>query len=838
VGSGNQNVYQSYSQARGTWNTGHFLYANETRIVDHSSVNQKNVTGAVNNGSGLIRLTVTAHGYTTGDRIAADSVGGVPNAQGSWIVTVIDANTIDLQGSTFAGTYTSGGITTNRAGYAAYLALVAPSVSRGGNLTGVNLHADDVCGFFVSNNGTAKATDPYYVGHNSTIAASSPEWDTAGSYDARSYMGILINNADNTPFRGTSYGTSVNPEIALRRARGSFDAPRRAKSADLLGMLTFTGGNAADDSTASVFGSAVARIDAYANEDFTASAQGSRLVFYTTPIGSNAPTEKFRVANADGIDFNSGTFTNYMIRLKNAAWIQGMNQAGSAGVNMFRLNTSNVIELGAQLSVGAANTIFIAASNAPTNVKNRADYICDGTADDVEIQAAVSALTLGGAIQLSEGLFNISTTVTVAVDGVVIKGTSRTDIHFGGSRTSRGTEIQWTGADAGGPVFAIEAASGAGAAIKSSWLENMAIYCSTQGVTPAANIGIRLRSLWRAHFVNVAVKEAKVACWQCTAYSTGFTGGDATIHSCSFANCSGYSYAFNGIPLQCRALASVGGTTLCTWFGGFFYSKDATASIDLSACDDLFFYGTAIGKGAGVAHSLELRGKDTANGYWTSARNIHFYSFFGGSASGAGIYARAGDGTDPSHANYIHGLSFEDGDIPVTVETGAQLYVEDTRGRQRYLGAYTYPALDFYGGTFSTGVMRLPNDVYVRARNAADNTDLNVWKFNSLNEFQVDQPARFQAAVAVAASTTWTFGSSVQFALSTSANGFKLGTASTQLLALWGKTPIVQPTGRVTLSNYTAAARSFNRSSYTMDQLADLVCEIFTSIIQPVGLHA
>lgn len=68
-----------------------------------------NVTGAVNNGSGLIRLTVTSHNYTTGDTVNVANVGGVPNATGQWILTVVDSNHIDLVGSTFAGAYVSGG---------------------------------------------------------------------------------------------------------------------------------------------------------------------------------------------------------------------------------------------------------------------------------------------------------------------------------------------------------------------------------------------------------------------------------------------------------------------------------------------------------------------------------------------------------------------------------------------------------------------------------------------------------------------------------------------------------------------------------------------------------
>lgn len=68
------------------------------------------VTGAVNNGAGLIRLTVTEHPLATGNKARVQFVGGVSNATGIWTVTVIGANTLDLQASVWAGTYTSGGM--------------------------------------------------------------------------------------------------------------------------------------------------------------------------------------------------------------------------------------------------------------------------------------------------------------------------------------------------------------------------------------------------------------------------------------------------------------------------------------------------------------------------------------------------------------------------------------------------------------------------------------------------------------------------------------------------------------------------------------------------------
>lgn len=54
--------------------------------------------------------------------------------------------------------------------------------------------------------------------------------------------------------------------------------------------------------------------------------------------------------------------------------------------------------------------LTVAASDAPQYVQNQADYICDGTADDVEIQAALDALGGGtsGTLVLTGGTYAIS----------------------------------------------------------------------------------------------------------------------------------------------------------------------------------------------------------------------------------------------------------------------------------------------------------------------------------------------------------------------------------------------------------------------------------------------
>jgi hypothetical protein len=67
------------------------------------------ITGAANNGSGLIRITATAHGFSTNDVVTISGVTGTTEANGAWVITSIDANHFDLVASTFTNAYVSGG---------------------------------------------------------------------------------------------------------------------------------------------------------------------------------------------------------------------------------------------------------------------------------------------------------------------------------------------------------------------------------------------------------------------------------------------------------------------------------------------------------------------------------------------------------------------------------------------------------------------------------------------------------------------------------------------------------------------------------------------------------
>lgn len=81
-----------------------------SKLIGSNSNPALTIVGAANNGSGLVRLTVgSTTTFSTGQIKKVSGVVGTTEANGSWTITVVDATHIDLQGSTFANNYVSGG---------------------------------------------------------------------------------------------------------------------------------------------------------------------------------------------------------------------------------------------------------------------------------------------------------------------------------------------------------------------------------------------------------------------------------------------------------------------------------------------------------------------------------------------------------------------------------------------------------------------------------------------------------------------------------------------------------------------------------------------------------
>lgn len=97
----------------------------------------------------------------------------------------------------------------------------------------------------------------------------------------------------------------------------------------------------------------------------------------------------------------------------------------------------------ANAPAGGVATKLIAASDAPAAVKSRADLVCDGTADDVDIQ---SFMSVPGYYRLSEGNFNFaSTPIHPSVDGVTLEGSGWFSTII--NRTANSVMFDFSGAD-------------------------------------------------------------------------------------------------------------------------------------------------------------------------------------------------------------------------------------------------------------------------------------------------------------------------------------------------------------------------------------------------------
>ena len=259
----------------------------------------KRITNAVNNGSGLVRLTITAHGYSTGYAVTTTNVNGVPGANGTFLVTVINANTFDLQGSVFSGAYVSGGISINWP--------TAKLLAQGD-------------GSLLLNNATIISTSS---GHQVLIdsgqivvssAGAPPETvitngqvqiiaDAVNNYELIATTAVIQIFADTSAFAkspevilsGCSGTTPYGPLVAFYQSRGTGSAQTVTKSGDTLGGLVAYGFDGVGESNYA------AGIRVVATQDHTIGAQGSKLVFETCPNGSAT------AATAVAIDQNGVT---------------------------------------------------------------------------------------------------------------------------------------------------------------------------------------------------------------------------------------------------------------------------------------------------------------------------------------------------------------------------------------------------------------------------------------------------------------------------------------------------------------------------------------------------
>lgn len=130
------------------------------------------------------------------------------------------------------------------------------------------------------------------------------------------------------------------PQMIFRRARGTFASPTATASGNYLSIIDARG----YQTTTNAFTGPVGRINFFAAEAFTSTAQGTFISFDTTPIGSTTIAERMRIDSAGNIYGTAGAtgMTNGFIYIPSAAGAPtGTPSAISGHVPMYFDTTGN-----------------------------------------------------------------------------------------------------------------------------------------------------------------------------------------------------------------------------------------------------------------------------------------------------------------------------------------------------------------------------------------------------------------------------------------------------------------------------------------------------------------
>lgn len=214
--------------------SGQGLYGLTIDARDDTAVATKAVTNCVNNGSGLIRVTCTGHGWSTGEKVVVYNVGGTTEANSAWTITVIDANTFDLQGSTFTHAYTSGGSATNRPFLLGMYISLNLLATRGG-ITGAQANSEDANGLAIQNVGVAKGGAAIDINNTPNISGGGSGWLSAINLECNADWGISFTRgaaqtyaAGGIDFAGTGVQPVYGPGMIMRFTNGGAIYSRNA----------------------------------------------------------------------------------------------------------------------------------------------------------------------------------------------------------------------------------------------------------------------------------------------------------------------------------------------------------------------------------------------------------------------------------------------------------------------------------------------------------------------------------------------------------------------------------------------------------------------------------
>jgi hypothetical protein len=248
----------------------------------------------------------------------------------------------------------------------------------------------------------------------------------------------------------------------------------------------------------------IVRVTARATDTLTiARAQegtAARTVVAGDQLAATVTAKTLTDIETQFLQLTGGTLSGALLLPNGAAGTPALAFGSDTDLGLYR-SAADTLAVNGTLAAktGSAATFLVAAYNASARVKAQADYVCDNTGDQVEINAAITALpTRGGKVLLSEGNFSVTGPVKVNRDNVVLEGMGHGTPAAGGGGddpVTGGTALAPTAGFTGGTAVVVCALDAPNRALHGVQLRDFAIM-GFNG--PASLDGIYWQVTWGA----------------------------------------------------------------------------------------------------------------------------------------------------------------------------------------------------------------------------------------------------------------------------------------------------------------------------------------------------